>query len=218
MESLWGRSNLVWYASYGSNLSEHRFRYYLQGGSPAGSARVYEACPDPTPPRLDLPLSLPHTLYFAGESRVWGGGVAFIDADSEGTTRSRAYLITLEQFHHVVRQENNLAALPPLPIKAAVKHGRAQLAASAERYDQLVFLGYRNSLPVLTSTSSRRLPDNRPAPFYLRQIAAGLRELGNAPGETVNYLKAKPGVAGHYSSARLRELIAAAPAPARSLA
>ena len=207
MESLWGRTTLVWYASYGSNLSEHRFRYYLHGGSPAGSARVYEVCPDPTPPRLDLPLTIPHPLYFAGESGVWTGGVAFLDPDADGVTQARAYLITLEQFHHVVRQENALEHLPPLPLKAALKAGRALISAPAERYDQLLYLGHRGPIPVLTSTTSRPLPLNAPAPAYLRQITAGLRELGHSPNDSIRYLKSLPGISGHYSPGRLRELL-----------
>ena len=31
---------LIWYASYGSNLSAERFAYYLAGGRPAGDTNL----------------------------------------------------------------------------------------------------------------------------------------------------------------------------------
>ena len=39
-----GGAELVWYVSYGSNLSKTRFMAYLEGGRVAGNDVVYEGC------------------------------------------------------------------------------------------------------------------------------------------------------------------------------
>ena len=70
---------LVWYVSYGSNLHRARFSSYLEGGRMPGGLRADHGCRDPSPPLADAALHLDLPLYFSGESRVWGGGVAFLD-------------------------------------------------------------------------------------------------------------------------------------------
>jgi hypothetical protein len=74
MASTMGLPELVWYASYGSNLNRARFMAYIEGGTVAGNDVVYEGCTDITAPRDDISLELPQSLYFAGWShRAWGG-------------------------------------------------------------------------------------------------------------------------------------------------
>ena len=100
--------DLVWYASYGSNMSSARFLCYVQGGTPKGSARTYKGAENKEPPKDSMSLIVPHQLYFAGESAVWGGAPAFIAATpSSAKTYARAYLLTRDQFNDVVAQENN---------------------------------------------------------------------------------------------------------------
>ena len=60
-------TELVWYVAYGSNLSRARLQEYLDRG------------PDPSPPRDDRPLTIGHPLFFAGRSKVWTGGRAYVD-------------------------------------------------------------------------------------------------------------------------------------------
>ena len=101
--------DLVWYASYGSNLSYSRFLCYINGGTPGGSSKRCEGCSDKTPPQDRRPITIPHELYFARESSSWGGkGVAFVKSqrDDNVKTFGRMYLITREQFTQIVRQEN----------------------------------------------------------------------------------------------------------------
>ncbi len=81
----------VWYVTYGSNLSEARFRCYLGGGRPVGGTRLYTGCRDPRSPRRRVSLEVPGGLYFAGESSVWSGGRAYFDpgyADAPGSEKA----------------------------------------------------------------------------------------------------------------------------------
>ncbi len=109
-------TDLVWYAAYGSNLLAARFAVYLAGGPvphrPTPS--VQAGARDPSPPRADRRVELPHELVFAGASPGWGGGgVAFLDPRPQGPeaepTLGRRWLITAEQFEDVFRQENGMA-------------------------------------------------------------------------------------------------------------
>ena len=67
----------VWYVSYGSNLSADRFACYIVGGVPPGGSRANPGARDRRLPERTIPVDLPGTGYFAGESPQWGGGVAF---------------------------------------------------------------------------------------------------------------------------------------------
>ena len=98
---------MVWYVSYGSNLDPDRLGTYLSGGTPAGGHFTYRGARNATPPRARRPCRIPHRLYFAGESRTWGGGVAFLDHDhvAPAPTFGHAYLVTVEQFEDVAAQE-----------------------------------------------------------------------------------------------------------------
>src|SRR3546814_21146861 len=98
-------SQHLWYVSYGSNMSLVRLRCYLEGGCPPGARVTYAGARDSTLPAADVAVELPGSLYFAGESRTWGGGVAFYDHDVPGPTPARAYKITAEQFADVAAQE-----------------------------------------------------------------------------------------------------------------
>src|SRR5690606_28035640 len=72
-----GNPELVWYASYGSNMNPRRLACYLRRGAPDGGVMTLPGCRDATPPRRSVPLLLPGLLYFATESAVWTGGRAF---------------------------------------------------------------------------------------------------------------------------------------------
>src|SRR5699024_8552798 len=77
----------VWYVSYGSNMDPRRLRSYLEGGCPPGGNADHPGARDGTPPADSAGVTLPGRLYFAGRSRVWGGGgVAFYDHDVAGPT------------------------------------------------------------------------------------------------------------------------------------
>ncbi len=172
----------VWYVSYGSNMSATRLAAYLEGGFPPGGNRENPGAHDPTPPRRTVPVDLPGALYFAGESRQWGGGVAFYDHDGEGgPTAARAYLVTAEQFADIAAQE--MARVPqqgdPLVevVVGGIDGGRHH--AGPGRYETLVEVGRLDGAPMLLFTSPHgvdHVEHSQPTPAYLAMLADGLRE------------------------------------------
>ena len=203
----------VWYVSYGSNLSRSRFLTYLQGGRVPGNAVLYRGCRDTAPPADDLPITLPHSLYFAGWSaRVWGGtSAAFVTrAAQTPPALARAYLITEEQFLDVVRQENaNGLAVDDFEPKArqARRDGHMRLLSTGT-YTELLFCGERDGHPMLTFTASGDRVDLRaPSAAYLRVIGSGLREChGLSTAEVVAYMLDRPGVEGAWTDAQLTDI------------
>jgi len=132
-------------------------------------------------PRESLGMEFPSQITFAGESRRWGRGVAFLEHRrvSRGTPGAlgRRYLITRQQFEDVFAQENgqptsaiefdNGAESQPYPI-------------SKGWYGALVTLEPVDGVPVFTFTSPEP-PETRisnpPSVEYLRTIATGLSQV-----------------------------------------
>jgi hypothetical protein len=171
----------VWYVSYGSNMCGDRLGCYLLGGQPPGARVEYVGARDPSHPRDDLPVELPGSLYFAGESRTWGGGVAFYDHDAPGPTPARAYRITAEQFTDVAAQEMHRIPEPGDPLEEVVIGGldAGRHHAGPGHYETLIKVGELDGLPMLTFTAPHGLdavPHTRPSPAYLSMLAEGLRE------------------------------------------
>ncbi|MDV7246102.1 MULTISPECIES: hypothetical protein [Rhodococcus] len=145
---------LIWYVSYGSNMATTRLACYLRGGCPPGGNHSHPGARDTTEPRESIPVVIPGSVFFAGESRIWGGGRAFYDPDAPGTVAARAFLVTQEQFEDIHAQEPAC-------------------------YDRLVPLGTRDGIVMCTFTTRARgdvVTRNAPAPAYLATIADGLRE------------------------------------------
>lgn len=151
------KQNYVWYACYGSNLCRERFLWYIQGGGTKNNP----GCQDKTLPVVDRPYTINHELYFTNQSRTWGnGGVAFLkmEKDEKVETLGRAYLITVEQFEDVKKQEG----------------------ASNNWYGHVMELGEMAGIPVKTLT---RIPENMghyitntPSLEYLDMLRRGLWE------------------------------------------
>ncbi|CAM2961977.1 Histone deacetylase [Prescottella defluvii] len=145
----------VWYVSYGSNMSWARLDCYLRGGRPVGGGRTYLGARDPGAPADRIGVRLPGTVYFAGESLVWGGGRAFYAPEVPGDTAACAYLVTAEQFDDIHSQE------PPC-------------------YDRILDLGTRDGTPLRTFTSVAAREDvtvTAPSGPYLATMTVGLREV-----------------------------------------
>lgn len=179
-------SELVWYVAYGSNLCAARFSCYLGGGIPPGAAWDYPGCRDRRPARESMSLLLPGSLYFAGESSVWTGGMALYDHETPGPTFGRGYLITAEQFADVAAQEMHQAPGEPLDLADVLATGRHQFGPG--RYETLVLLGRQGGHPMLTFTAPGRSTDvahTAPAAAYLRMIATGLAEMHNLTAEQI---------------------------------
>jgi succinyl-diaminopimelate desuccinylase len=200
----------VWYAMYGSGLSKENFLCYLQGGRPEDANISYPGCADTTPPLADVFMPLPYMLYFAGESPIWGGGYVSIHPtpDQRARTISRAYLITLEQFEEIAAQHSSRATALPLPLAQAVEQGHATIGDGSGDYDELVYCGEKDGYPIYTLTATTpRLPYVPPSPVYARLVCKGLSEDKDITTQkAINYVLAKPGIAGHYQKEDLTAL------------
>lgn len=202
--------SLVWYAAFGSNLLRARFNAYLTGGPvphrPDGGHQ--DGGRDPAPPRADCRFALPHRLRFAGSSRSWGGGgVAFIDPEPGpgASCLGRLWLITAGQLADVARQENGLAAPPPIDLDEVVTAGHVDLEGGW--YRRLLHLGPGpEDRPVLTVTCDRSdrhalRPAHR---SYLRVVGLGLMETWDLdPPTAAAYLAGSAGNAASVDTAAL---------------
>jgi len=200
---------LVWYASYGSNMDEQRFFCYINGGIPEGGSRDYAGCDDRTPPRDNRALDLPQGLYFAGESKVWTGGLAFITHEpSSLPAKARAYLITANQFEQIAAQESWRETVTRFDLAAVREAGRMTVGDGTGNYDELVYCGELEGCPIISFTSPRHREDiNTPAPAYLRMITAGLRKAhGMSVEDAAAYLIQTPGIAGRYTVQQLVDI------------
>ncbi|MEO6511372.1 MAG: hypothetical protein ABIO16_10305 [Nocardioides sp.] len=159
---------MIWYLGYGSNLSRARFASYVEGGTPAGASRTYAGCRDRTPPSATRSMTVPGLLTFAGESTVWGGGMAFLDPDGDGEVHGRAYLVADGQLADVAEQE--------------------------PRYEAQTVVAEHDGLPVVALTSTADHPAAAPSATYLRTILAGLTDGVLTRELAVDYLLAAPGV------------------------
>ena len=174
-------SHEVWYVSYGSNMCRDRLLCYIEGGRPRGGALEYVGARDDTLPADDMPVELPGSLYFAGESPTWGGGVAFYDHDVPGPTPARAYRITGEQFADIAAQEMHRVPEDGDPLEEVVIGGldAGRHEAGPGHYETLIEVGRHDGLPMLTFTSPHGLdavPHTRPEPAYLAMLRRGLGE------------------------------------------
>jgi hypothetical protein len=207
-----GADDLVWYASYGSNLNLARFLAYLQGGRVPGNDVDHAGCTDPAPPRNDVAIELDHSLSFAGRTNGWGGtSAAFVSLSvQDPPCLARAYLITQGQFVDVVRQENrrhaDIADFEQR-LHQAKEHGHARLLPKGF-YTELLFCGERDGYPMLTFTASEDRTDfGRPSAAYLQMIGSGLREChGVTTAQAVAYLIRRPGVQGMWTPRELKAL------------
>jgi hypothetical protein len=212
---LWSEMTSVWYAAYGSNLSVARLNYYREGGRPPGAARTYPGFRDRAPARAVRGLILPGTVYFAWESPVWTGGVAFYSAgqveDWPREAASCGYLFTLEQFEDLVAQEmyREPGAGARIELDAVVRDGAVRLGEG--RYETVLYLGECDGYPVLTCTAPwdpATVELRPPAPRYLKILAEGLRESHGWPAERIHdYLAGLPGVRGMWDVGELRALV-----------
>jgi len=167
---------VAWYAAYGSNTDEERFRRYLAG------------CTAPCEPSDSRPYVLDRALYFAGESTGWGeGGVAFVRATAapEVTTLARAWLLPVERIAEVGAQENRRPATEgSLDLDAVL--GRGIVPTFRGWYDAWVACGELDGVPVITLTSSTdRAPERPPAASYVHVVARGLRTTHGMTRESV---------------------------------
>ena len=159
---------VAWYAAYGSNTDEARFRRYLAG------------CTQPAEPADSRPFLLDLPLYFAGTtSRRWGdGGVAFTSTEREATptTLARAWLLPVERIAEIGAQENGLPVHEADLDLDAVRDAGLHRAHAGRWYDAWVDCGVLDDVPVVTITATEpRTPRNPPSRAYTSVVARGLR-------------------------------------------
>ncbi len=153
-------SELVWYAAYGSNLSEERFDCYITGGLCKENGREYSGCKDKTPPREIRTASYPGKLSFGNSSGSWGGrGVAFFypteNSEESGVVYMKLYKISLGQLLDIQKQEG----------------------MSANWYGRLLCLGNDGAgVPVYTFTSETPRLYNAPSEVYKKLISGVLEK------------------------------------------
>ncbi|MBA2176012.1 hypothetical protein H0266_14035 [Halobacillus locisalis] len=203
--------NLVWYASFGSNINVDRFLCYIKGGKPALSNDTERGCRDMTLPRSEKPFVMNHQLYFAKEAGRWnGGGVGFIDVvrDPAYRTYSNMYLVTREQFLDIVAQENGLDSFD-MDFDEVMEKGAKVVQDSW--YGNLLYLGDEGGYPVFTFTNPEPMaPDEvkKPSVEYLSTIITGLQKsAGLEEDEIVAYFMDVPGVKGTYTEQELRNVV-----------
>lgn len=200
----------VWYAAYGSNMHAERFAYYREGGTPPGTDHTYPGFRDPSEPAAVVPLILPGSLYFAWQSPVWTGGVGFYAVRPAAGwpigAAARGYLLTVGQFGDLLAQEMYRTPSADFDPAAVLAAGSARLGPG--RYETVVHAGTHEGIPVLTFTSPwdpETVALQRPSARYLTMIGAGLRAAhGWDFDRVVDYLRIRPGVAGHWDEADLR--------------
>jgi hypothetical protein len=159
----------ILYAAYGSNLLLERFYAYIKGTEFNG--KKYIGCKDKTEPEDYGSMMVPHRLYFAKSSAIWGGGVAFLSLKEESDpyyyTLVRLWKITFEQFDDIQRQEGDW-------------------------YNQILNLGKKDKLDIITFTGPAEFEKekNPPSDSYIDVIKKGLIQTkGLNVGECEQYIK-----------------------------
>ncbi|MFC4322859.1 hypothetical protein [Litchfieldia salsa] len=204
-------SNLVWYASYGSNLDRNRFLCYIEGGTPTGSSKKEVGCRDKTHPLMEKEIIIPHTLYFAKNADRWNnGGVAFIGhgINNEENTLGRMYLITDEQFKDLVCQENNQISIH-MDLEEVIKEQSSTFRKSW--YGHIVYLGEQDQHPIFTFTSYwdlREVCYQIPSDEYLSTIIRGIKSTYKISDEDLlTYIMSKEGIKGKLSKEHIANLL-----------
>lgn len=202
------QNNLVWYASFGSNLFKNRFLCYITGGQPEGSNRREVGSRDHTLPKDNRAVSLPFALYFSGYSDRWDGAGAFIDTvrDETNSSWARMYLITEEQFEDVVRQENGV---PDMEVDVDHIKEKGSVVIQDSPYGNLIYAGEAVGYPIFTFTHQKPMSEqeiNIPSKRYLAMLIRGyLETYTDDATQIASYLAEKPGVKGVYSYEDLLE-------------
>jgi len=209
-------TELVWYASYGSNLLRNRFMCYIRGGKPEGSSKEYEGCSSNNPPRDDRPIIIPHELYFSKQSSTWKNkAVAFIKSqrNEKARTLGRMYLIEKQQFVEVVRQENSYNrddSEIDIDFETVIERGEVKIS-KISWYGRIIYLGNERGYPIFTFTAKwddDQVSSNEPGEKYLRTIIKGLKETYNLSNdEIVDYLKDVDGIRGKINELKIKKII-----------
>lgn len=170
--NMWGTQDEtpVWYACYGSNLSEERFRCYMEGKSYRKNKKSNNkgGFRDQTEWQQTALITQTGELYFGNKSKTWyRKGVAFFDPSAEGKTYMKLYRIKWSQL-----------------IDLQIREG-----SSPQWYGRIVCLGIKDGYPVYTLTSEEHRPVNLPSKSYLTLIAKELKkQFALSDKEMISYI------------------------------
>lgn len=144
----------VWYACYGSNINFKRFMYYINGDENEKYS-TNKGCTDKSLPIEERKYIFNRPIYFAGKSKRWGGGMAFLDYEHAGKSYGKIYKLKLSQFKEILQQEQ-----------------------SNRLYDAILLIDYIDKIPVLTFTAKYKLKNlANPSDKYIKVIEDGLIDL-----------------------------------------
>ncbi len=164
---------------------------------------------------MDRPITIDHELYFSKASSIWEhGGVGFIKAykNDETKTLGRMYLITVEQFEQVVRQEN--AKEPDdetiqIDFEKTISKGESNIPGNW--YSRILFLGLQDGYPSFTFTGSWADDEiilNLPREKYLKTIIKGIKETYELDDDCIlRYLVDVEGIKGRIGKETLNKWI-----------
>jgi len=160
-------TNVIWFASYGSNMFSDCFYMYIQGGvcEYTVSKKSYKGCSDKTLPKASKPILIPYELYFGTRSKHWSGGAAFLDLEKPSVTVGRAWLITKEQFKEIHLEKGK----------------------GINWYDKEVVLGKHDGYDVVTVTNKRRLDEIAPSAAYLSAMKIGLADISGNLSDIITF-------------------------------
>jgi hypothetical protein len=119
------------------------------------------------------------------------------------------YLITVDQFVEVVKQENNYKGELRIDLKKAKEKG-SLIVRENSWYGNLLYLGEQKGHPIFTFTNERKLTEeiNPPSEQYLLTIMNGLKETYNLNEiELKEYFEEKVGIKGYEIEKKLLELV-----------
>ncbi len=164
LDCKWGTAgeDYVWYAAYGSNIDEDRFKCYIEGGKCSANGRTYEGCRDKSRWIGEDIALYPGTVYSSNNSSSWNGkGVAFYDENErrnflKGNAFMRLYKIRRRQLEDIQRQEGK----------------------SPNWYGRVVAVGVHNDgIPVYTFTSEQKGIYSEPDLAYISLIRDATRRV-----------------------------------------
>lgn len=179
---------MIWYVSYGSNISQSRFLHYIEGGFLHGKT-YHKGCTNQTSPLESLPYKIEgFELVFSYKSQRWGGGIGFIQYNKDTHVLARKYLITKDQFIQVMLQENGIHDYDEqedyLKMLEGILKKKPNYGESFPflhtLYGELIYLGEcEKGFPKVTFSDTQRKEYNKPSIHYLGTISKGLLEIGH---------------------------------------
>ncbi len=143
-------SEYVWYACYGSNLSESRFKLYIDN------------CRDKTFPCESRAYLFSHPVYFGEESQKWQHcGTAFLDTDRPGYALGRIYKITKDQYIQIKDKEgpkysrpiDDLEPIDDIPVFSFTSETKNPENAPSYQYYRTILTGMLETYPYLDESS-----------------------------------------------------------------